>query len=306
MSRSTPFADVPSLPLRPFAFVGRTIFDVVHYLGGFGLLGLSALRSIVRPRGDAPPLAPAVARHLDRIFRFGLPTVALVHVGLGSFLAMQAYFEARTFMDGIGPVVGVGLVRNIGPLMAAMVLAGLLASLYTSELRGPDRDALDQDPTWLPDRDVLEHAGEAAPRPPVEAARLAASRMIAATLAGPVLGVWGALVGIAVGYSVAAGLLNVRGAAFWDMFFQMLWARDVAGVVLKGLLFGLLVSWFACFEGLHHGEGPAANRLDTPGIAVRGACLAMCAVLLGNSAWFLLFYHAGPAFGPTLLAPPTL
>ena len=130
--------------------------------------------------------------------------------------------------------------------------------------------------------------------------------MIAATLAGPVLGVWGALVGIAVGYSVAAGLLNVRGAAFWDMFFQMLWARDVSGIVLKGFLFGLLVSWFACYEGLHHGEGPAVNRLDTPGLALRAAVLGTCAVLLGNSAWFLLLYHAGPAFGPTAAgAPPT-
>ncbi len=304
MPQPTPFVDAPSLPLRPFAFVGGAVLDVIHYLGGFGLLGVSALRSVVRPRGDAPPLAPAVARHLDRIFRFGLPLVALVHVGLGSFLAMQAYFGA-TFLDGIGPVVGVGLVRNVGPLMAAMVLAGLLAALYTSELRGPDRDALDRDPTWLPDRDVLEHEAETPPRPPVEPARLAASRMIAATLAGPVLGVWGALVGIAVGYSVAAGLLNVRGAAFWDMFFQMLWARDVSGVVLKGMLYGLLVSWFACYEGLRHGEGPAANRLDTPGIALRAACLGSCAVLLGNSSWFLLFYHAGPAFGPTLLTPPT-
>ena len=128
MPASTSLAHVPSLPLRPFAFVGRVIYDVVHYLGGFGLLGFSAVRSIVRPRGDAPPLAPAVARHLDRIFRFGLLAWwRLIHVGLGSFLAMQAYFGA-TFLDGIGPVVGVGMVRNIGPLMAAMALSGLLAA----------------------------------------------------------------------------------------------------------------------------------------------------------------------------------
>jgi phospholipid/cholesterol/gamma-HCH transport system permease protein len=127
--------------------------------------------------------------------------------------------------------------------------------------------------------------------------------MIAAMLAGPVLGVWGALVGIAVGYAVAAGLLSVRGPAFWDMFFQMLWARDVVGVILKGLLFGLAVSWFACFEGLNH-DPSRVNPLETPGIALRAACLGSCAVLLGNSSWFLLFYHAGPAFGPTLLRPP--
>ena len=302
MPHATSLPDPPPPALRPFAFVGRTILDVVHYLGGMGLLGLSAVRSVVRPRGDAPPLAPAVARHLDRTFRYGLPLVALVHVGLGSFLAMQAYFGA-TFMDGIGPVVGVGLVRNVAPLMSAMVLGGLLSALYTAELHGPDRDALDRDPTWLPDRDVLAHPEAVEARPPVEPARLAASRMIAAVLAGPVFGIWGALVGIGVGYAVAAGMLNVRGAAFWDMFFQMLWARDVVGVILKGMAFGLVVAWFPCFEGLRHREGPDI-AVDTPFAAVRAACLGCCAVLLGNSSWFLLFYHAGPAFGPTLMTPP--
>ncbi|HEY2155757.1 MAG TPA: ABC transporter permease [Isosphaeraceae bacterium] len=302
MSQANALPDLPSPALRPFAHVGRMVLDVVHYLGGMGLLGVSAFRSIIRPRGEVPSLAPAVARHLDRIFRFGLPLVAIVHVGLGSFMAMQAYFGA-TFMDGIGPVVGVGMVRNVGPLISAMVLGGLVAALFTTELRGHDRDALDRDPSWLPDREVLAHH-DTDPRGAVEPARLAASRMIATVIAGPILGVWGALVGIAVGYFVAAGMLNTRGPAFWDMFFQMLWARDVSGVILKGLMFGLAISWFACYEGLRHGDGPVPDPIDTPFVAVRAACLGGCAILLGNSAWFLLFYHAGPAFGPTLLAPP--
>lgn len=301
MSRANTLPDLPSPALRPFALVGRSVLDVVHYLGGMGLLGLSAFRSIVRPRGEVPSLAPAVARHLDRLFRFGLPLVAIVHVGLGSFMAMQAYFGA-TFMDGIGPVVGVGMVRNVGPLISAMILAGLAAALFTTELRGHDRDALDRDPSWLPDREVLAHHDDD-PRGAVEPARLAASRMIAAVIAAPILGVWGSLVGIATGYFVAAEMLNTRGPAFWDMFFQMLWARDVVGVILKGMAFGLVVAWFPCFEGLRHREGPDI-AVDTPYAAVRAACLGCCAVLLGNSSWFLLFYHAGPAFGPTLLAPP--
>lgn len=293
--------DAPPLALRPFATIGRAVLGVVHYLGGMGVLGLSAARSVARPRGDAPPLAPAVARHLDRIFRFGLPLVALMHVGLGSFLAMQAYFGA-TFLDGIGPIVGVGLIRNIAPQMSAMVLAGLLAALYTPELRGPDRDAFDRDPDRLPDRDGGPTDGHG---PAIEPARLAASRMIAAALAGPVLAVWGSLVGIAVGYGVATGMVKVRGTAFWDMLFQMLWARDVVGLFLKGMIFGLVAAWFPCFEGLKRPLGAVPSPAETPGVAIRAACLAGSAILLGNSAWFLLFYHAGPAFGPTLLTPPS-
>jgi phospholipid/cholesterol/gamma-HCH transport system permease protein len=292
------------LALRPFGFVGRSILDVVHYLGGMGLLGFAALRSIVRPRGEAAPLRPAVARQLDRIFHFGLPLVAVVHVGLGSFLAMQAYFGA-TFVDGIGPVVGVGLIRNVAPLMSAMVLAGLLAAQFTTELRSLDRDRVDLDPELVADRESSGNdPTETAPDAEHDPGRLAASRMIAAVLAGPVLGVWASLIGIAVGYGVAATVLKIGIPDFFDMFIQMLWVRDVVGVFIKGMLFGLVAAWFPCYEGLRKPSGASVEAGSTAEAALRAACLAGVAILVINSAWFLLLYHAGPAFGPTLMSPP--
>lgn len=289
--------DRPALALRPFGLVGRPILGVVRYLGGMGLLMMGAARSVIRPEGSPPPFGPTVVRHVDRILRYAAGPVAILHVGLGSFLAMQAYFGA-TFLDGIGPVVGVGLVRNIAPLMSAMALAGLLGALYTSELRGPGRDDLDGDPHWRPDRGTGPDRDDR-----VEPARLAAIRMTAAALAGPLLGVWGSLVGIAVGYGVAAQMLNVSRPGFFDMFVEMLWARDVLSLVLKGMAFGLAGGWFACFEGLREpepGDGPEARA----GAAIRSTSLAGLTILVVNGAWFLLFYHAGPAFGPTVLRPP--
>jgi phospholipid/cholesterol/gamma-HCH transport system permease protein len=290
------------LPLRPFGFVGRILLDIVHYLGGMNLLGLGVVRSIVRPRGEIVPLRQAVLRQMDRIFRFGFPLVAMVHVGLGSFLAMQAYFGA-TFVDGIGPVVGVGLIRNIAPLMSAMVMAGLFAAQYTHELRGEDRDRFDRESDWVADR-ADSNGHPSGPRPEIEFARLAASRLIAAVLAGPLLGLWASLVGIAVGYGVAAMFLKVSRPGFFDLFIQMLWVRDVVGVFIKGMLFGLVAAWFPCYEGMR--LSPEIRR--RPGAiaeaSVRAACLAALAILVLNSAWFLLLYHAGPAFGPTLISPP--
>ncbi len=68
------------------------------------------------------------------MLRLGIPLVAVVHVGIGSFLAMQSYFGG-TFVEGTGAVVGVGLIRNVAPLMACLTLTGLLAARITSELR---------------------------------------------------------------------------------------------------------------------------------------------------------------------------
>ncbi|MEJ7638718.1 MAG: ABC transporter permease, partial [Singulisphaera sp.] len=88
----------------------------------------------------------------------------------------------------------------------------------------------------------------------------------------------------------------------FSMFLEMIWVRDLWGLVLKGMIFGLLAALFACHEGLRplQGRGSSATAMA----ACRAACLAGVAILMVNSSWFLLFYHAGPAFGPTLLSPP--
>ena len=74
----------------------------------------------------------------------GCPLVGLVHVAMGSFLSLQAYFGS-TFVDGTGAVVGVGLLRNLATLMTGMTLSGLLAGRMIPELvaigAGPTEEA---------------------------------------------------------------------------------------------------------------------------------------------------------------------
>lgn len=82
-------------------------------LGGIAGLALKAAGSIFR-RGGGPPLLGAVAGHASWMIGMGLPLVALVHLSMGSFLAMQAFFGA-TFTEAAGPVVGLGLLRNLAP-----------------------------------------------------------------------------------------------------------------------------------------------------------------------------------------------
>ena len=64
---------------------------------------------------------------------FGIPLVGLVHIAMGSFLSLQAYYGS-TFVDGTGAVVGVGLLRNLGGLMTGMILSGILAARMIPEL----------------------------------------------------------------------------------------------------------------------------------------------------------------------------
>lgn len=267
----------------PVGTLGRLTISGIAYLGGVGILLGSAVRSVVFPRGAGPAFWPALLWQLSRLFGMGLPLVGVVHIALGSFLSMQAYFGG-TFVDGTGAVVGVGLIRNVAPLMAGFILAGLLAARIVPELRGRARRSSEDSSVPVPDF-----------------GRLAAVRITASLVAGPVLGFWGSVVGGLVGWQVASTLLGVSTYSYTQMFVDMIWLRDIVGLVAKGMLFGLLAALFACYEGLRDGDPDTV-----PGAAVRATCFASLAIMMVNSAWFLLVYHAGPPFGPTLLAPPTL
>jgi len=280
-SASNP-ASASAVLLNPF----RVAMSVVGYLGQVALLVTSALRAMFRHSVEGSFLSET-SRQLDRLLSMGLPMVGLVHVGIGSFLSMQAYFGA-TFMDGIGPVTGVGLIRNLAPMLTGFILAGIVAARYVAELS-------------------VGRVESDAPEPEIEPGRRVATRLVAASIAGPVLSVWGSLVGIAIGWLVANSMMGLTLPAFFDMFLEMLWVRDIVGLVVKGSAFSFMAALLACHEGLTRPvieEEPA--NLESIGLAAaRAVCLAGLAILFINSAWFLLIYHAGPAFGPTVLSPPS-
>ena len=267
--------------LNPF----RAAIGLVGYFGRLALMATSVLGAVLRPGGANPSLVSQTSSQLDRLLVMGLPLVGLVHVGMGSFLSMQAYFGA-TFVDGIGPVTGVGLIRNLAPLMTGFILSGLVSARYVAELDGREPGS-------------------------AETSRMVASRLLASMVAGPILAVWGSLVGIAIGWAVANQMMGITLPSFFDMFLEMLWVRDIVGIVVKGSAFGVMAALLACHEGLFRpdrarGQAPGtADGLDAMGTAAcRAACLGGLAILAFNGGWFLLVYHAGPAFGPTVLAPP--
>jgi phospholipid/cholesterol/gamma-HCH transport system permease protein len=310
-------ARIEAAVLYPLGWFGRCALGMFAYLGGISTLLLSAAQSIVRPHGDDPPLFAAIRNALATDLALGLPLVALVHVGMGSFLSMQAYFGG-TFVDGTGAVVGVGLIRNVAPLMTGLTLAGFFAAriapglrrrIHRPETAAGARPESSARATTRPEVDTGYHqvfareVGRAlAPDGDYRAPRLVAVRLASAMITALILTPWAIAVGTLVGWQVAKSLLGVSTDAFFTMFMEMLWVRDVVGLVVKSTLFGFFAALFACYEGAQRSAGAVTG--DGAAAACRAACFAAIAMMAGNSGWFILLYHAGPAFGPTLLAPP--
>jgi len=291
----SPSVDAPESPgwLAPIGWVGGAALTVLEHLGVMALLVPNAIVSVfLREDDDEWSLRASTAAELSWMLLAGCPLVALVHVAMGSFLSLQAYYGS-TFVDGTGAVVGVGLLRNLASLMTGLTLAGYLPVRIVLELRALRRPRAGGDET------------ESTP----SIGRLAASRLLAAVIATPLLSLWGFTVGTVVGWRASESLMSLPTSTFFLMFIRMIWYRDVVGLMFKGAAFGLVIAVIACAEGLKLDASGASSEgselVSACSAMLRASCLAMLAILLINMTWFVLIYHAVPVYGPSLLQPPT-
>ena len=299
--------------LEPVGRIGQGVTTLFLYLGGLFVLGASAWSSLLRPRTGLhrTQAEQATMRELWWMLSAGFPIVGLIHVGIGSFLSMQAYFGS-TFVDGTGAVVGVGLVRNLASLLTGLTLAGMLSvRIVGAPGRTSGRSPSGSD--LSPPR-----AGRGSPvaSPPFASGTVsggeAAAQLLAAAIACPLLSLWGAAVGTIVGWQTSGTLMGLSSELFFLMLLRMLWFRDVLGILVKGVIFGTTIATVCCHERSRRfaavesaAKCPTAEDPPSPdGPIRRAACVSMTFVLLTNMTWFLLVYHAVPIYGPSLLAPP--
>jgi len=298
------------------------------YLGGVTLFSFRVAGSFLWPRFGrdegtaAPGFMKTMMQQLSWMLILGVPLVGMVHIAMGSFLSLQAYYGS-TFVDGTGAVVGVGLLRNLGGLMTGLTFSAIMAARMIPELRILERRLSSSESSSA-------RSGANAARSPaivsgdvgggsltIDARRVAAPRIVAAGIACLLLSQWGITVGTFVGWQASLSMMGLSTATFFMMLLKMMWFRDVVGLIVKGLVFGALPAAICCYEGLGSGTrdedppagfGPQqlADESAPPWVTpvFRATCLSFVAILIMNSSWFILVYHAVPFYGPTLLPMP--
>ncbi len=169
----------------------------------------------------------------------GLSLVIIVVSGLfvGMVLGLQGYNTLVDFgaEESLGVVVALSLVRELGPVVSALLFAGRAGSALTAEiglmkateqLAGMEMMAVD----------------------PLR--RVVAPRFLAGILAMPLLAAIFSAVGVLGGFFVGVGLLGVDDGAFWSqMQAKVDLHDDVYNGVIKSIVFGTVVTWIAVFEG---------------------------------------------------------
>jgi phospholipid/cholesterol/gamma-HCH transport system permease protein len=225
-----------------------------------GFVGDSALavRALLGRRAQF--LGSDLAWLLEECGARALPIVSLISFLMGLIMAFVGATELRRFGAEayVADLVAIATVRELGPIMTAIILAGRTGAAFAAQLGTMQVHG---------EIDALRTTGIA----PMEF--LVLPRLVALSLMTPLLVLYGDLVAILGGACVAAGLLHVSAASYFHATITALRLTDVGLGLMKGTLFGVLVAFAGCLRGSQSGRSAAAVGRAATAAVVLGIVL---------------------------------
>ena len=220
------------------ATIGRRFIDFLGVVGRVAMFMVEALSHCFRP--------PFYLRNLlHQFWTIGynsLPVVGLTAVFTGAVLALQSYtgFSRFAAPSAIPTVVVVSITRELGPVLASLMVAGRVGAAIAAEL-GTMRvteqiDALDTLAT-----NPMKY--------------LVVPRVLAGFFMMPLLVLIADIIGIMGGFVVSSLILDFNESAYLISTFQALTTIDVVSGLVKAGVFGLIITLLGCFNGYRSAGG---------------------------------------------------
>ena len=251
------------------ARVGEATEQALRGADGFvRFLGEStlALGRLMRGRATFPRAEFGVV--LQEVGAEALPIVSLISLLVGLILAFMGAVQLRQFGAEIyvANLVGIGMARDMGPIMAGIIMAGRTGAAFAAQLG-----------TMMVNEeiDALETMGI----DPIE--YLVLPRMLALMLMMPLLALYSVALGIAGGLLVSVSALDVGLRAYLLQTQSALDYSDVAGGLIKASVYGAIVALAGCLRGMQSGRSAAAVGQSTTSAVVTGIVfiIVSCGVL---------------------------
>jgi len=220
-------------PLRHVHGAGLRLLRLADALGEMALLTRDALRTAVR----RPPTWRAIVDQLEQVGWRSLSIAGLTALSTGMVLALQLgtfleRFGAKMFVSRI---LGVSLVREMGPILTALMLGGRVGAGITAELGTM---------AVTEQIDALRALGASPVR------HLVVPRLVAILVMLPVLTVIANLVGILGGLAIATTELNVTADFYVNSLLYGMVVEDVGSGLGKSVFFAYAIGIIACRNGL--------------------------------------------------------
>ena len=252
--------------MNPVAALGRSTIALAREAGAVTLFGARGLAAVVTP----PLFWGQTLRQLFLIGWLSLPVVGLTAVFTGAALALNIHVGGGRFnAEQLVPqIVALGITRELGPVLAALMLAGRVSAAIAAEI-GAMRATEQIDALRTLSTDPFRY--------------LVAPRMAAAVLCLPLLTVVADLIGIAGGWLVATATLDVSGALYIRNTWSFLEPWDVISGLLKAAVFGLIVALMGSYHGYNASGGARGVGRAATHAVVSAAVLILAADYLLTS-----------------------
>ena len=250
--------------------IGRTTLDRVSATGRAGLMLFGAL--------IAPPSIKNIPLTIKQVYVVGVQSLAIIIVSglfIGMVMALQGYTILTDYgaEGSLGPMVALSLLRELGPVVTALLFAGRAGSALTAEI-GLMKATEQLSSLEMMAVDPLR--------------RVVAPRFWAGMLSMPMLALIFAAVGILGGHLVGVDWLGVDAGSYWSIMQSTVdWDKDVINGVIKSLVFALVVTWIAIFKGydsIPTSEGISQATTQTvvfSSLAVLGLDFVLTALMFG-------------------------
>ncbi|MCW1917846.1 ABC transporter permease [Rhodobacter sp. KR11] len=254
---------------RFLASLGRPVLAVLAAFGRVTLFAAETLRHLFTP----PFYLREFGQALLQIGWFSLPMVAMTAFFTGGALALQIYSGGSRFnAEAVVPqIVAIGMARELGPVLGGLMVAARVASSIAAEI-GTMKVTEQIDALTTLSTNPMKY--------------LTLPRVLAATLAVPVLVAVGDSIGIAGGWLVGTAKLDFNSATYLANTRDFLEAWDVGSGLVKGAVFGFIVALMGCYFGMNSGRGAQGVGAATKSAVVSASVLILAANYLLTAVFF--------------------
>lgn len=224
-------------------YIGQKFIGAIEGLGRFVRFVVASWRWFFQ--GFATWARPSVL--MPQFYQIGtrsIPVMMVVGAFVGMVLAVETYSEFAAIGQEmrLGGIINVSVVKQIGPVLAAIMLAGRIGGSVSAEL-GTMRVTEQLDALRVMGTDPVAY--------------LVVPRIVACVVMIPVLTVFSDLLGIWGGYLVTVRGFGVNAHSYWEFSSRFVATYDVMTGLIKSVFFGLAISLISCYKGFYCRSGAA-------------------------------------------------
>lgn len=250
--------------MNPLALIGRTFLEFLAIVGRLARFTIRGIKHCF-----CPPFyfGQTFKQFLD-IGYYSLPVVGLTTLFTGMVLALQSHtgFSRFDAESAIPTVVVLSITRELGPVMAGLMVAGRIGASIAAEL-GTMRVTEQIDALSTLSTNPFKY--------------LIAPRLIAGTAMLPLLVLVGDIVGVFGGFLVCVYNLNFNAANYIAQTWQYLEFRDVASGLWKAAVFGLIITLMGTYHGFHSkGGAQGVGKATTNAVVSASILILVCNYML--------------------------